>query len=367
MKFTCKTNDLVQAVTNVSRAVSGKSAVPALEGILLQAQEGKLFIAGYDLNLGITTEIEANVIQEGGAVLGAKFFSDVVRRMPGEDITVACDDKQLTEITSASSHFTVLAISAKDYPELPTVPSTSSMKLDKQLLQNMINQTLFAVALGDAKPVHTGSLFDIAGGKMTVVSVDGYRLALRREDIQASRDFKFIVPGKTLGEVSRLIGSGDGEVNIRLGERHIVFEVDGYSVISRLLEGEFLDYNASIPKNHSLEVVVGVRPLIESVERAALLISERMKSPLKVKFDHDVIAISCETSMGKVYDEVACSSVGNEVVIGFNHKYLLDALRNSGCDEVKLQLNGPLSPVKVVPKEGEQFLFLVLPVRIRNE
>lgn len=367
MKFTCTKNDLVSAVTNVSRAVSGKSAIPALEGILLQTRAGKLFVAGYDLNLGITTEINAQITEEGGAVLGAKFFSDMVRRMPGEEITVSCDDKQLTEISSGPSHFTVLAMSAADYPEIPTVSQSQILELDKQLLQNMINQTLFAVALGDAKPVHTGSLFDIVNGKLTVVSVDGYRLALRRENIQTDRDFKFIVPGKTLGEVSRLIGGGDGQVRIRLAERHIVFDVDEYCIISRLLEGDFLDYNASIPKNHSLEVTVGVRPLMDSVERAALLISERMKSPLRVKLGKDAIAVSCETSMGKVYDEVACSAVGPEVQIGFNHKYLLDALRNSGCDEVKLQANGPLSPVKVVPKEGEQFLFLVLPVRIRNE
>lgn len=367
MKFTCEKNDLVQAVTNVSRAVSGKSAVPALEGILLQTKAGKLFIAGYDLSLGITTEVEADIAVEGAAVLSAKFFSDVVRRMPGEKITVSCDDKQLTEISSGASRFTVLAMSAMDYPELPTVPDAKSLELDKQLLQDMINQTLFAVALGDAKPVHTGSLFDIVDGKLTVVSVDGYRLALRRENIQTDHNFRFIVPGKTLGEVSRLIGSGEGKVNIRLGERHIIFEVDGYCIISRLLEGDFLDYNASIPKGHSLEVTVGVRSLIDSVERAALLISERMKSPLRVKLGKNIISISCETSMGKVHDEVSCITEGNEVQVGFNHKYLLDALRNSGCDEVKLQLNGPLSPVKVVPKEGEQFLFLVLPVRIRND
>jgi len=366
MKFTCKRNDLVQAVTNVSRAVGAKAAVPALEGILIRTRNNKLFVAGYDLNLGITTEIDADIDQSGSAVLSAKFFGDVVRRMPGEDITISCDEKQLTEISSGASHFTILAISAEDYPELPAVEGGESLEMDQQILQNMINQTLFAVALGDAKPVHTGSLFDIVGGKLTVVSVDGYRLALRRENIKADTDFRFIVPGKTLGEVSRLIGGGEGNVNIKLGDRHIIFEVDGYSVISRLLEGDFLDYNASIPKTHTLEVTVGVRSLVDSVERAALLISERMKSPLRMKFSGSTISIACETSMGKIYDEVSCTSEGGDVSIGFNHKYLLDALRNSGCDEVKLQLSGPLSPVKVVPKEGEEFLFLVLPVRIRS-
>lgn len=367
MKFICAKNDLVQAVTNVSRAVSGKSTIPALEGILLQTRGDRLFVAGYDLNIGITTEIPAKVSQQGSAVLGAKFFSDVVRRMSGEEISVQCDDKMLTEISSGPSQFTILAMNAQDYPEIPTVSDLQTLTMDQQLLQNMINQTLFAVAVGDAKPVHTGSLFDISQGRVTLVSVDGYRLALRREPIEVNEDFRFIVPGKTLGEVSRLIGGGSGEVTLRLGERHIVFEVEGYSIVSRLLEGDFLDYNASIPKGQSLEVTVGVRPLVDSVERAALLISERIKSPLRVKIAQDVISITCETSMGKVYDEVACATSGKEVQIGFNHKYLLDALRSSGCDEVKLQLNGPLSPVKIVPKDSEQFLFLVLPVRIRNE
>jgi DNA polymerase-3 subunit beta len=367
MKVICKKDTLVQAVTNVSRAVSNKSTIPALEGILLQTTQNGLYIAGYDLNLGITTEIEARVEEPGGAVLSAKFFSDATRRMPADEIMITCDEKQLTQISSGSSQFTVLSISAADYPELPAIPKDQVLTLEKELLRNMIDQTIFAVATGDTKPVHTGSLFDIASGVLTVVSVDGYRLALRREKIQADQDFKFIVPGKTLMEVSRLIGSGDGQAMVHLAQRHIVFEVNGYFVISRLLEGDFLDYNASIPKNHNLEVSIGVRPLVESIERAALLISERMKSPLRVKIDEGKIAVSCETSMGKVYDEVACTVEGAGVQMGFNHKYLLDALRNSGCDEVKIQIGGPLLPIKVVPKEGDAFLFLVLPVRIRNE
>ena len=367
MKVICKKETLVQAVTNVSRAVSSKSTVPALEGILLQTTANGLYVAGYDLSMGITTEIEARVEESGGAVLSAKFFSDAVRRMPVEEIVITCDEKQLTQISSGPSQFTVLAMSAADYPELPAVPDEQMLTLDKELLRNMIDQTIFAVATGDTKPVHTGSLFDIVSGVLTVVSVDGYRLALRRESIQADQDFRFIVPGKTLTEVSRLIGSGEGQATVRLAQRHIVFEVNGYFIISRLLEGDFLDYRASLPKSHNLEVTVAVRPLMESIERAALLISERMKSPLRVKIENDVIAVSCETSMGKVYDEVSCKAEGTGVQMGFNHKYLLDALRNSGCDEVKIQIGGPLLPIKVVPKEGDEFLFLVLPVRIRSE
>ncbi len=367
MKIVCPRATLVSAVSNVSRAVGVKTTIPALEGILLDAKEDCLQLTGYDLELGITTRLDAQVLQPGRVVLSAKLLVDMVRKMPGDTIEIACDDRLMTTVVSGASEFHILGISPEDYPDLPAPGEEDRLEMENLLLQSMIDQTLFAVAVSDAKPVHTGSLFELQDGVLTVVSVDGFRLAIRREKVQSGQDLRFIVPGKTLSEVSKLIGGEEETVAVSLSQKHAVFEIGNYRVTTRLLEGDFLDYRGAVPKSHSTQAEVSVRELTDSVERASLLISDRLKSPLKIRFEQEGMAVSCETSMGRVSDLVPCALEGNPVTMGFNNKYLLDALRNSGCDQVKLQISGPLSPMKVVPMEGESFLFLVLPVRLKNE
>ena len=231
----------------------------------------------------------------------------------------------------------------------------------------MIDQTLFAIATTDSKPVHTGSLFDIKKENITLVSVDGYRLALRKEPFIADQECSFIVPGKTLSEVSKLLKEEENEVCMVVSHKHIIFKIDGYHVVSRLLEGDFLDYNAAIPKTEKTTIEVSTRLLVEGIERTSLLISDRLRSPLKLNMSDEKIRISCNTTMGKAYDEVDCKLDGDGINMGFNNKYLLDALKASDCDMVKLLINGPVSPMRVVPLEGESFLFLVLPVRVKND
>ncbi len=367
MKIICQKDLLVEAVSNVSRAVSSKSPVPALEGILIKAAEGQITLVGYDLEIGIVTKMEADVKEAGDIVLTARLLLDIIRRIPSDTISISCDEKQLCVIKGGVSEFTILGIKASDYPELPSVDETSNLVLKQGVLKSMIDQTLFAIATTDSKPVHTGSLFDIKKENITLVSVDGYRLALRKEPFIADQETSFIVPGKTLGEVSKLLKEEDEEVCMVVSKKHIIFRIGGYHVISRLLEGDFLDYNAAIPKTEKTTVEVSTRQLIEGIERTSLLISDRLRSPLKVNMVEDKIKISCNTTMGKAYDEVDCKINGDATNMGFNNKYLLDALKASDCDMVKLQINGPVSPMRVVPLEGESFLFLVLPVRVKNE
>lgn len=367
MKFTVNKNEINEAVSNIQRAVSTKTSIPALECILLTANEGKLELCAYDLELGMTTVIPAQVEEAGKAALPAKLFSDIVRKTREGTISVTVDEKGITAIENGSSEFSIISTPAEEFPELPKLTDSTVMEFSSNTLKSMIRQTLFAVAESDAKPIHQGSLFHVENGILDVVSVDGYRLAKRSEPVNFKKDISFVVPGKTLGEVLKLLKDNDDKVELSAGSRHILFKIDNYIVISSLLEGEFLNYKAAIPPESKTEVVVKTREIIDSVERVSLLITDRLKSPVRCQFLPGEIKLVCTTTIGRGKDQLAAEVQGEDVEIGFNNRYLLDALRNTECDEIKIQLGGPLSPMKVVPKEGESFLFLVLPVRLKNE
>lgn len=368
MKFTCNRQQLVDSVLNVQRAVSSRSTLVALEGILIKAYDSQIKLCGYNLELGITTCIDATIDIPGEVVLSAKLFGEIVRKLPDDKVKIIVDDKFITNIQSGTSEFSIIGIAPSEYPELPTISSASDITMSSNILKSMIKQTLFAVSDSDAKPIHTGTLFDLTENQIRLVSVDGYRLAMRTERTSNNQDINFVVPGKTLSEVLKLLPD-DEEKNIKfsVGRKHIVFEIENYCVISRLLEGDFLDYNAAIPKTFNTEVEVQTRTFMESVERVSLLITDRLKSPLRCIFAENEIKLSCVTSIGKANDEFESAIHGNAVEIGFNNRYLLDALRNTDTDEIKVQLNGPLNPMRIVPKEGDSFLFLVLPVRLKSE
>ena len=367
MKFTVNKKDIAEAVSNIQRAVSTKTSIPALEGILLTAQDTTLELCAYDMELGITTVIPAQVSESGKSVLSAKIFSDIVRRSPAETLTIAVDEKNMATLESGYSRFTIIGIPAAEFPELPRLSDATQITLPANLLKSMIRQTLFAVAESDAKPIHQGSLFNLEQGMLDVVSVDGYRLAVRSEPVDYPDELSFVVPGKTLGEILKLLKDTDDPVELAAGRRHILFTIDNYTVISSLLEGEFLNYKAAIPPESQTEVILKTREAIDSVERVSLLITDRMKSPLRCLFADNEVKLNCTTSMGRASDQIDVEMTGQSVEIGFNNRYLLEALRNTECDEVKVQLGGPLSPMKVVPKEGNSFLFLVLPVRLKSE
>ena len=367
MKITCSRQQLNEAVLNVQRAVSTKSSVPALEGILMKAQENEITLCGYDLELGMTTKIEASVEEKGNIVLSARLFGDIVRRLPGDSVYLSVDTKNITSIKSGPAEFSIVGIPAEEYPELPSITGETSIKIAHNVLKSMIHQTIFAVSESDAKPVHTGTLFELGKNKIKLISVDGYRLAMREETAQCEEEMNFVVPGKTLGEVLKLLKDDDTELEILIGRRHILFQIGSYCVISRLLEGEFLDYKAAIPASSSTEIIVSTRSFIDSVERVSLLITDRLKSPVRCQFEENEIKVSCSTAIGRANDQMDAKISGNSVEMGFNNRYLLDALRNTEGDEVKIQLNGALSPMKILPREGDSFLFLVLPVRLKNE
>ena len=367
MKFTVEKRLLNEAVTNLQRAVSSKTSIPALEGILIRSEENRLILTAYDLEIGMQTELPAIISAPGVIILTAKLFAEIVRRSPDEDITIDVDDRNTATITSGVSCFTIIGMDSAEFPELPKITDADTIKMPQELLKSMIRQTLFAVADSTAKPIHQGSLFKIENGNLDVVSVDGYRLALRREAINYANNTEFVVPGKTLSEVLKLLKDSEGEVEICPSRRHILFRIDNYTVISALLEGEFLDYKSALPKDKKTEVTVSTRTMIESVERVSLLITDRLKSPVRCVIGEDTVKLFCTTTMGRATDQISAEISGDQLEIGFNNKYLLDALRAAETDEVRLQLGGPISPMLVLPKEGDAFSFLVLPVRLRSE
>lgn len=368
MKFCSSTSVLNQAIANVSLAVAPKSGLQALEGILLIAKNNSVKLVGYNLELGITTTIDARVAEDGEVVIPAKLFSEIVRKTDSDEITISCDNRFLVEIKGGASEFTILGMSSLEFPELPSVTGGQpSAKLTQKSLYSMIDQVLFAVSTNDAKPVHTGVLFVMENNEITLVAVDGFRLAMRKETIATPQPMKFIVPGKTLSDLLKLMKENEEEIEIAVSKKHILFTLGECCIVSRLLEGEFLDYKAAIPQDFATTVVVSTRALLSSIERTSLLISDKLKSPLKVVFQGDLIKMSCATTIGKAYDECTCAIVGDEMEMGFNNRYLLDALKNADTDMVRLELCGPLSPMKVKPLDGDSFLFLVLPMRLKTD
>ena len=280
----------------------------------------------------------------------------------------------LTEIRGGGAEFTILGMDAADYPELPGLGDAESLTLPQHALKSMIEQTQFAISQNDTKPVHTGSLFDVMPDSVTVVSVDGYRMAVRRELCDTGLETRFVGPGKTLAEIAKLLSdepAGEGEpektASIQVSRQYILTTIGSYSLVSRLLDGEFLDYQAAIPQGYTTQVTVSTRELIAAVDRASLIISDRLRSPIRLSAMDQKVQLNCSTSMGKAHDEVDCEMSGEAVSMGFNNKYLMDALKASDCDMVKLEINGALSPMRILPLEGEIFLFLVLPVRVKND
>lgn len=367
MKIKCEKIKLCDAAAVVSRAVSSRSPLPVLEGLLLRADKNGLSLYGYDLDIGISTTIEVQTEQPGEIVLPAKVLLDIVRRLPGETVTISADAKALCEIQSGASQFTILGMTSEEFPEFPQCSEGEALPLNETTLRSMIAQTGFAVSQADAKPVHTGSLFDMTGEELCLVSVDGYRLALRREPL-AGDPRRFVVPGRTLTELSRILTDEGRELQLHVSKKHVFFTIGEYRIFSRLLEGDFLDYRAAIPNGGGMRVRVNTRVFIDAVERVSLLISDRIKSPLRVRFDNNgEILLSCSTTLGKANDIVAAAVEGDTLEMGFNHRYLLDALRAADCDEVQLEMGGALSPMKVLPVQGDSFVFLVLPVRLKTD
>ena len=367
MKFSCEKALLQAAISTTSRAVSPKSSIPALEGILLEAGSD-LRLTGYNLETGIRTIVPADIREEGTLVLGARLFGEIVRKLP-DDIVTFQSENYMVNIKCGMSEFNILGTDPEEFPELPTVEYQNSLILPQSRLKAMISQTLFAVSDNESRPIHTGSLFEVDSAGLTIVSVDGYRLALRHESIdkkEGAETFSFVVPGAALSEVEKICSDVDEPASVTQGARHVMFKVGDTMLVSRRLEGEFLAYRQAIPRNNTIHVEGDTRALLSSIDRVSLIISDKLKSPLRCVFDSNLLKISTKTAIGDAYDECPLSGDGGGLEIGFNNKYLMDALKAAPADKVRLELTTGVSPCVILPTEGEEnFLYMVLPVRLK--
>ena len=368
MKFECEKSLLASAIEGVSRAITNRSAIPVLEGIYLKAEGFNLTLTGYDMEMGITTTIECNVLVPGETVLEAKLLLSMVSRMPAGDVRIELTDEGQAIISGGVAEFEIPAMNASDYPSLPVTGADNTMTIPTSMMRELIEKTIYAVSQDDKKPAHTGELFVIEPGSLTIVALDGYRLAIIQRDVECTRDIRIIIPAKTLQELLKIMGGPDDPVKIDANRRYVVFTTNGYTIMSRLIEGDFLNYESVIPKEKKTRVTVDCKTFINTIERASLIITERLKNPLRITFAPDKITVRCQTPLGKVVDEFPpVAMTGDPVEIGFNNRYMLDAMRYSKCERMVLEINGPLSPVKILPEDGKDFIYLVLPVRFKNE
>ena len=367
LKFSCEKTLLQQAVSTVSRAVAAKSSIPALEGVLLEG-DTQLTLSGYNMQTGIRTAISAEIHQEGRIVLNARLFGEMIRRLPDDIVVFSADEKYVVKLVCGDASFELPGLSADDYPELPTVDDEFSVSIQQNTMKAMINQTSFAVSTNEARPIHTGALFEISDTGLTMVAVDGFRLALRREPLERidGGAFRFVAPGSALNEVEKICEDSDNLMTIIQGKRHLMFETGSTQLICRRLEGEFLDYRNAIPRNNPISILVDTKAMLNSLDRVSVVISEKLKSPVHCIFDDGRVYLSAKTGNGEAKDICPVEGDGQGLEIGFNNRFFMDALRYAPAEKVKMELNTGISPCIMTPVEGEEnFLYMVLPVRLK--
>jgi DNA polymerase-3 subunit beta len=368
IKFSCEKVLLQNAISVASRAVAPKSSIPALEGLLLHVSD-QVTVSGYNMQTGIRTAIPAQIGAQGDIVLNARLFGDIIRRMSDDIVVFTADDKLTVHVSCGDADFDISGISAADYPELPEVEDEYGMGIQQKVLRDMIDQTAFAVSTNEARPVHTGALFEIGDAGLTMVAVDGFRLAYRKEPIEHLQGgaFSFVAPGSALNEVKNICSDTEDLANVTLGKRHLLFEVGATQLICRRLEGEFLDYKRAIPRNNPITILAESKDLIRSIDRVSVVISEKLKSPVRCRFEENKVYLSAKTGNGDAKDTCTVSGDGQGLEIGFNNRYLMEALRYAPADTVRIELNTGITPAIIVPADGQDhFLYMVLPVRLKG-
>lgn len=367
MKFTCEKALLVSAISVASRTVAPKSAIPSLEGLLVKAGV-KVMLTGYNLETGITVGVPADIAEPGECIMPARLFFDIIRKLPDDEVTISVDESFRVSIRGGISSFTITAMTAEDYPELPDVESEKGIPVPQRELREMISGTIFSASENMARPIHTGCLFEIADESVTVVAVDGYRLALRRyiPEQPLERTVKFVAPAAALKEVEKILDDTDDPAVIYLGTKHILFMIGDATLVCRILEGEFLDWRRVLPQNNPIKVAANVREVTDSIERVSLVISEKIKSPVRCTFGHNTADFRTTSTIGEAHDMCSTAGDGKDLEIGFNSRYLLDALRAVPTPEVSLELINGLSPIVLNPCDGSgKFSYMVLPVRLK--
>ena len=368
MRFTCEKNMLVAGLNITGRTVAQKSAMSAIEGILCKATD-RLTLTGYNMETAITYVVDAEVSGEGACVLPARLFGDIIRRLPEGPVTVVVDENYKVSIRAGYASFTISAESAQDYPELPDVAEGRNLRIPQSAMKDLISGTIFAVSENQGRPIHTGVKFEIDGEKISAIAVDGFRLARRTYHMEEAtgKNLQFVVPAQGLKEVEKILQDTDDFVAFTLGSRHILFQLGEATVICRLLDGEFLDWKKVVPTNSPIKLVANVAELSSAIERVGLIVSEKQKSPVRCVFSDQVLNLRTNTTIGAAEDRCSIAGNGKDLEIGFNVRYLIDALRAIPSEEVALELTNGLSPIVMTPVDEKlDYSYMVLPVRIKS-
>lgn len=368
MRFTCEKNVLIQSFSIASRTAAQKSSLSVLEGILCRAGSGLSF-TGFNMETAITFCVDADVTEGGECILPARLFGDIVRRLPEGDVTIVVDDSFNVSIRSGYASFSIKAESADEYPDLPDVMEGKAIHIPQCEMKKLIGGTIFAVSDNQARPIHNGVRFEVKDDSITAVAVDGFRLARRtwHPEEPIGRELAFVVPSGSLKEVEKLVGDVPDDIAFTVGTKHILYQLGNTTLVCRLLEGEFLDWRKVVPLNSPIKLIANVGDLQSSVERVGLIVSEKYKSPVRCVFSNQELLMRTSNTIGAAEDRCSFAGDGKELEIGFNVRYLADALKAIPSEEVTLELTNGLSPIVMTPADDKQdFAYMVLPVRIKG-
>ena len=362
MKLTCSKSSLLKGVNIVSKAVPSRTTMPILECILIDASANEIKLTANDMELGIETIIDGQIEERGIIALNAKIFSEIVRKLPDSDVTIQTDDKFKTIITCEKAKFNIAGKSGDDFSYLPYIERNEKVTVSEFTLKEVIRQTIFSISDNDANKLMTGELFEIRENKMKVVSLDGHRISIRNIELKDNYDHKkVVVPGKTLQEISKILtGEADAEVNIYITQNHILFEFGQTLVVSRLIEGEYFRIDQML-SDYETKVRINKKVLLDCIDRATLLVKEGDKKPIIMNIQDTAMELKINSAIGSMNEEIDIEKEGKDILIGFNPKFFIDALRVIDNDEVTLYMVNPKAPCYIKDEE-ESFIYLILPV-----
>ena len=364
MIFLCEKQKLQDAIAITQKAITGKTPNPILEGIYIQASNNTITLIGSDMDLAIESKITGDVLQEGAVVIDSRMFGDIIRRLPDSEVKIEVLPNETILITCEKSEITVVYMNADEYPSLPAVKNDNEIEVPQTLLKDMIKGTVFAIAQDETRPILQGILFEVKDRKLNFVALDGYRLALKSEYVESDLETEIVIPGKTLSDVSKILDDSDTNVQITFSENHILFDLGETKIISRLLEGNFVNYKSLLPKEHKILVTVDKINLQSAIERASLMAKEGNSYLIKLDISSDKLLITSNSQLGKVKEEVPVELQGENIEIAFNSRYLLDVLKNVEDDKVVLQMTSSVSPCVIKAEQTDLYEYLVLPVRL---
>ena len=372
MKIVCYKDTLLKALNSVIKGVASKTTNPILEGILIQTNENQVKLTTYDMELGIEYIIDSDVKEQGSTVVNAIMFSEIIRRLPNTDISITLNEKNLLVIECEGSLYKLATMNPEEFPELPKINIDNSIEIEQNSLKNMIRKTIFAVSAEENRPIFTGCLFEVNNNKLNVVAVDGFRLAWKSMYLNVkSNEFSAVIPGKTLNEVNKILNDSFDPIKIGISKNQALFEMSNCKIVTRLLDGEFLNYINAIPTTWETRVRVNRESLQNCFERISLIssssIEKEKKYPVKLTVDIGKLTISCTNQTGDAKEEIYLSTEGKNLEIGFNPKYFLDALKSIEDPEVFLDFGTSISPaiIQSVEENGD-YIYMILPIRLKD-